>query len=403
MENKQTSEQKKTHDKFNPLIFLAPLGAGGISVSFFSFINYTLEHGKGLINFNQTHLLSSGVLEIFYSLMDFGMIVFALIHFYLMIKYLPILFKWIKTDEYKNNYSQNPLINSGILTPFIALTMTMNVFLASIRYFTPWMANNLQSLIVPGLIGWTFLWLFLMRLEIKLLTTAFKNGFDIDKINFGWLLHSFALAMVTVTGTGISALSQAAMPAHIAFFMVLVSGSMGLFLFLVKIVTVFKKHFEAPGLPDKQFLPSILIAVPNITLYAISFFRIGHYFEKNFLHEATLAYPEIIHGFMKIFFTTITLGAFAFETWYLIFGLFLLKDYFKNDFTKEFHISQWGLICPFVSYAVIGTFADFAFINSNIFTGFLAVVILFTVILYLYLLKKQIICQKKLIDNILCN
>ncbi|GEM_PF-4440729 len=38
-------EQKK----FNPLIFLASLGAGGIAVMPFVLMQYTIEHGEGLI------------------------------------------------------------------------------------------------------------------------------------------------------------------------------------------------------------------------------------------------------------------------------------------------------------------------------------------------------------------
>ncbi|MBW1792739.1 MAG: hypothetical protein JRJ14_10900 [Deltaproteobacteria bacterium] len=45
-------------------------------------------------------------------------------------------------------------------------------------------------------------------------------------------------------------------------------------------------------------------------------------------------------------------------TWYMILGLFLLRDYFKNYlFSKSyFDESQWGLICPMVAYAVLSTF-----------------------------------------------
>jgi len=70
--------------------------------------------------------------------------------------------------------------------------------------------------------------------------------------------------MVTVTGSGIAAMAKDKGVADTAFFLLLISGTMGLFLLSVKVVAIFKSHFSADGLPDKQFLPSFLIVVPNI-------------------------------------------------------------------------------------------------------------------------------------------
>ena len=37
--------------KFSPLLFLASLGAGGISIIPFAFFNYAFDHPKGLIKY----------------------------------------------------------------------------------------------------------------------------------------------------------------------------------------------------------------------------------------------------------------------------------------------------------------------------------------------------------------
>ena len=68
------------------------------------------------------------------------------------------------------------------------------------------------------------------------------KGFDIDKINFGWLLHPFALGMATVTLTGVAALSTNLVLAHIAAFMASISGTMGFFLLSVKLNAIFKNY-----------------------------------------------------------------------------------------------------------------------------------------------------------------
>jgi hypothetical protein len=208
----------------------------------------------------------------------------------------------MKTNDYKE-LLDNPLQNSAILTPFISIAMTMNVFIGPVRYFIPSFAANLQTFMFPALIFWAAIWLVLIITVIKLLKSSFVQNFDVSKISFGWLLHPFALGMVTVTGTGIAALAKNPEIAHAAAFMSLISGTMGMFLFIVKLISIFKSHFAATSLPEKQFLPGVLIVVPNITLYAISFFRLGHYLEHHHAAE------------MGPYFLIITVTAFAFEIW----------------------------------------------------------------------------------------
>lgn len=366
---------------FNPLKFLAALGAGGVAIMPFAFFQYTHHTGKGLISLAQ---VGHGSLPLWKESLFLGlegiMVVFTILHLWLMAKFLMGIVPWLKTTSY-HDFLQNPLKNAGILTPFIALGMTFNVFIGSVRFFIPAMAQNLQSLMLPALIAWGILWVALLRMEIKLLGISFSKSFDVSQINFGWLLHPFALGMITVTGTGIAALSQTAYIAHTAGFMSLVTGTMGLFLLTVKTGAIFKSHFSAEGLPAKQFLPSLLIVIPNITLFAIAGFRLVHYMDHQFgFHLDWLA-------------RVIMIVSFAFEVWYMAFGISLLKPYFKNHFfNKEFHVSQWGLICPFVAFAVLGAFFYKMFVPNPIMYAVAILAIIAAVAMYTIVLVKSIQC-----------
>lgn len=368
--------------KFSPLLFLASLGAGGISVIPFAFLQYTFPHGKGLVKIADVAQANLPFLKslLFYSL-EAVMIIFVIIHIVLTVIFLKRLFSFVRADDY-NNFINNPLKNTGILAPFISIVMTMNVFIGPIRFFIPGMADNLQTFMLPALLFWIFLFVLLLRMEIKLLKTAFVEGFDVSKITFGWLLHPFALAMLTVTGTGIAAIAKNPEIAHIAAFMSFISGSMGIFLFLVKIVSIFQKHFATKdGLGEKHFMPSFLIVIPSITLFAISFFRIGHYLEKQH------------HFHLGSYFLLVITVAFAFETWYLLFGLALLKDYFKKHyFKKEFYVTQWGLICPIVAYAVLSSFVYATFVPSPFFYYTSLLFLVIAVIFYIDLLIRNMKC-----------
>ena len=330
---------------FTPLKFLASLGAGGIAVMPFVLFQYTVPHGKGLITWAQ---MGHGTLpfhkELLFGLAEIVMIGFALLHLVLTVRYLKQLISWMRSEEYRP-FIEDPLKNAAVLAPFVSIGMTFNVFIGVVRFFVPALSENFQALMFPALISWGILWAALLRMEIRLLGVSFSSSFDISRINFGWLLHPFALGMITVSGTGIAALSKSSDIAHTAAFMSAVTGTMGLFLLTVKTVTLFKSHFSAPGLPDKQFLPSLLIVVPNITLFAISGVRLVHYAEHHLsahLHWVGQA---------------IVVFAFAFEVWYMAFGIHMLRYYFRDHlFHSEFHVSQWGLICPFVAFAVLGSF-----------------------------------------------
>lgn len=370
---------KKT--SFSPLAFLSALGAGGISVIPFAFFQYTHPHPKGLIRFSDIdHDRLSALVKVLFFSLEGVMLVFALLHVFLTVVLLKKLFVFLKTDAF-GELMGDPLRNAAILAPFISLAMTMNVVIGPVRFFVPAISENLQTIMPYALAVWMVLYFFLMKMEIKLLKISFVKGFDVSKINFGWLLHPFALGMLTVTGTGIAAMAKDPAVAHLAFFLSLISLSMGMFLLLVKTISIFKSHFAAEGLPEKQFLPSFLIVVPNVTLYAISLFRIGHYLE---LHQGMHLGP---------YFLLVTTGAFAFEVWYLAFGLALLKDYFKNHYSKgEFMLSQWGLVCPFVAFAVLGSFVYATFLPSLWFSSAVIVATVVSVVIFVDLFFRHMRC-----------
>jgi len=377
--------------KFNPLIFLMSLGAGGIAVIPFAFLQYTFEHGKGLIQISDIgHGTLSLFDELFFTSLEITMALFAIIHVVLSVVLFAKLFKWDK-KQYQELLS-DPLKNAAILAPFISIVMTMNVFIGPVRFFIPEFAENLQLLMLPALVFWGVLWALLIKTDIKLLKISFEKNFDVSKISFGWLLHPFALGMMTVTGMGIAAMAQDALIAHTAAFMSLVSGTMGFFLLVVKLISIFKSHFASPSLPEKQFLPSFLIVIPNITLYAISAFRFGHYLENQFSEH------------LGPYFLIIMTAAFAFETWYLLFGLGLLKEYFrKHFFKKEFYVTQWGLVCPVVAYAVLGSFVHKVFVPNPVLYGAIVLTLLVAVVLFFMLLMRQLRCSGMVSGSMECS
>lgn len=357
----------------------------------FVLMQYTISHGAGLITRQELWNDTMNIwVSIYYFILEGIMILFALLHIFLTILFIVKAITWLKTKEFKNLFA-DPLKNTALLTPFISILMTMNVFIGPFRYFTPALSDNFQSLFLPAMIFWTILFIFILWLEIELLGIAFKKGFDISKITFGWLLHPFLLGMLTVVGTGLAAMAENHMIAETAAFLSLISGSMGLFLLLVKMIMVFKSHFALPGLPEKNFLPSFLIVIPNITLFAISGFRFGHFLEHH--HGLELgAYSYLVIGF-----------SFAFEIWYLLFGISLLREYFRKNHFKEFYITQWGLICPLVAFVVLWGFVYKIVFASPILYIIFVLVMIITIAFYIELGIKHIRCAKGKAKKLECD
>ncbi len=369
--------------EFTPLVFLSSLGAGGIAVIPFVLMQYTLEHGNGLITRSQLWAMGfSGWTSVYYSFLEAVMILFSITHIILTAVFAADFFKWVKTDSF-SKLINDPLKNTAVLPPLISLLMTMNVFIGPVRYFTRIMQQNFQGMMMPALILWSLIFIFTMGLEIHLLGVSFKKGFDIKNINFGWLLHPFLLGMLTVVGTGIAAMSKNTDIASIAAFMTMISGSMGIFLLIVKLVVVFSSHFASSGLPEKQFLPSFLIVVPVVTLFSISGFRLGHFLERIFNFHMDL-FSYLVIGF-----------AYAFEIWYLFFGIYLLKEYFKNHHFRDFYVTQWGLICPFVAFSVLGGFAYRLILPSPVIHAAIIISMITAIVFYIELFIKHFACLRK--------
>ncbi len=367
---------------FSPLIFLSSLGAGGIAVAPFAFLQYTFHRGKGLVQYSHINWSNlSGFQYALFNVLLSVMVIFALIHLILVIFHTVKFVKWLGSDSHREMLN-NPLANAALMTPIISYTMTMNVFIGPIRFFVKPLAENLQTFMLPAFGVWSLIWVAALYMGIKLIRISFIKSFDVSKINFGWLLHPFALGMVTVTGMGIAAMSHNSSIANSAAFMSLVTGTMGFFLLTVKLNAIFKSHFDSQGLPERQFLPSYLIVVPNITLYAISLFRFGHYIN----HQ---------HGMDMGAFIFVIMGlCFAFETWYMLFGVALLSDYLKNHFfTGEFYVTQWGFVCPVVAYAVLASFMYRVFTPSIFFYGIALFFTALAVILFFLLLNRQRNCS----------
>ena len=106
-----------------------------------------------------------------------------------------------------------------------------------------------------------------------------------------------------------------------------------------------KNQFKIGSLPEKVYIPSILMVVPIVCLFGISLYKFNTYIKNTFQSDlSALSYFSVIISFL---FTGI----------YILIVLYLTKDYFLKEFVKsEFYPSQWGIVCAFVGFEVLGMY-----------------------------------------------
>ena len=362
---------QKLVDHFNMLWFIMALGFGGTSIAGFAFLNNTMERTpplKGLLYLDKITEFAAnmgGAYAIITNYMHIHMIFFGVLHLATLFACTVYYFKWRRKHPQKyQELLSDTNRNSVLIAPVLAFGMAFNVFLVLGYVYIDWMRINVQLLLPYAAGVYTLLWIWTISMAVRLQAQALQKGFDVDNMHFGWLLIPFALGMTTVTGTGISYLAHGGL-ADLVFFLSITSFTMALFLLLVKLFSLFKSHY-AKGLPDKiEFLPAFFVVVPIITILTISLLRYGYYFQ----HKFNVQLPGALFAFV------VTAG-FGLMTWYMILGLFMLRDYFKNYLfnNKYFDESQWGLICPMVAYAVLSTFV---YKHGMAYTTTIAVTLLF--------------------------
>jgi len=192
--------------------------------------------------------------------------------------------------------------------------------------------------------------------------------------------------MTAVAGSGITAMAHDPIIAKTAFFLSLITFTQASFLVMTKLFILFKEHYHQGMSEQTEHYPVILIILPITTILSIVLFRYGHFFDHQFSGHLPKAY-----------FAIVTATGWAFMTWYLLFGLFVLKNYFKKYMFRRsyFDESQWALICPMVAYAVLGAFVYHTLLPYSFVLIVIAFFMIMDVLVLTYLMVRQFMAIKQ--------
>lgn len=319
--------------KFTPMNFQISVAAGGVALMPFVLMQFALPHGEGMITLNSMPWSGMGIVhQMVYAPLVGVMFLFVVLHLLLTVVYLKGLAGWLADREQVKSMINNPKFNIGLFSPIASISMTANVLWGPLAFFVPSLSGILQGLMLPSLIYFMVLLLLLLALEAKVLNVWMTQPVDPVELNFPWLLDVFTFGLVSLTGTGIAAISGDAAIASVAAFGSFFSICIGLFVFTVKIISVIYGQARAHTLPGAPMLPAYFLVIPISCLFGISLFRIMGYLKNHFGFEV------MVPSFMILNFAyVIALG-------WGVFCICLLTGYLRNFMNESYSPAQWGMI-----------------------------------------------------------
>lgn len=320
--------------KFTPLKFQGTLAAAGVALMPYVFLKINIFKSEGTISLSELPILSGNTLEYAAALFLIAVMgLFIVIHFTLTAIFLKELVIWLlKPDNFKE-LMKNPLANSALFSPLISLPMSMVVFFGPVSFFVPQLTENMQSLMLPAFVVFSFLWVILILLELKVVKVFFTESVEHEKLNFGWLLDVLALGAVSLFGSSIADFSKSDLIASSVAFMVMIALLVGISVFVLKIAILFYQQIKSKVMPSINILPAFFLVVPPMCLLGFSFYKLLGYASKTYGFDTNAV------SFLIIVFSYLTA-----MSWF-IFSIVLLKEYLKKEFlSADFSPAQWGMV-----------------------------------------------------------
>src|SRR6056297_1845271 len=361
-----SQQMTRPADVYSPLYFLASLGAGGLTVTFFMYLMFWIAHpGQPVPVFEDitAAFVGGGVTEQAMILASmFGIAVFGVLNLKYLFWNLSAFGRFRKTEVYQKLRNSNG--ESALLAMPLALAMSVNVGFILGLVFVPGLWSVVEylfplALVAFALIGWQALSLigdFLGRVLTK------GGVFDMTANNsFAQLLPAFALSMVAVGFAAPSAMSESTVVVGLS----LVGST-----FFGTAALLYTVAAAVPGLNSmlqhgtaREAGPTLMVIVPIMTVLGIMALRQSHGLHTGFGADGTAGETMV---FLARLLTV--------QVLFLLLGLLVLRrqSYF-TDFVFGARTSpgSYALVCPGVALSVmIHFFANKGLVAAGIVDKF---------------------------------
>ena len=336
---------------WSPLYFLAALGAGGLTVTFFMYLMFWVPHpGQPVPVFEDilAYFTAAGALgKGMVSLAVAGIAVFAVLHIRLLVWNLRKLSEFKRSQAYIDLHKTNA--ESQLKGVPLTLAMAVNVGFILGLVFVPGLWNIVEYLFPLAMIAFVAIGVFAFRLLGRFFGRVFsEGGFDTHgNTSFAQLLPAFALSMVGVGLAAPSAMSTTpwivGTSLALATFFTVAAVLIAAVMLTLAVVSLVQHGTSA------EAAPTLMILVPIVTVIGIAWMRMSHG-----LHT-TLD----VHGDAGATFMTLT----KFLSVQILFAALGLLVMARQGYAKRFlslegkrSAGSYALVCPGVALSVMGHF-----------------------------------------------
>lgn len=353
-------------ENYTPLYFLASLGCGGLSISFFIYLMFMVPHpNTPLATFNDIFplVMKFNFVSALIILDLIAITFFAFWHFRLLIWNIKEFGLFKTTEAFMVLKSSN----SEVTLMAIPLTyaMSINVCFVLGALFVPNLWSVVEYLFPFALLGFFAVGVYALKIFSEYFTRIIVNGdFDfINNNNLSQMIAIFAFSMIAVGFAAPGAMSHNKVVSAIGLFFSIFFATISISLIILKTILGMKSILQQGIAKDASV--SLWIMIPILTLLGITFIRLTFGFIHNF--EGTKSFPGII-----IFIITTT--ALSLQIMFGVVGYFVMKrlNYFNeyiNGSVKK--ASSYAIICPGVAFFVFGFFfVSFGLVQNNIISKF---------------------------------
>ena len=335
-------------ENYSPLYFLAALGAGGLSVTFFMWLFMWVPHeGIPVPTFEHiwAALTTGGVVQ---QAVILGAWAGIAVMTFLNLKYITWNMRafsaWRRTDAYAALRKSNA--ETTLTAMPLALAMTVNALFIVGLAFVPGLWSIVEYLFPAALLAFAAIGVLALRQIGDFLGRVLSSGgvFDVTANNsFAQLLPAFALAMVGVGFAAPAAMSGSPVTAGISLIGSTFFGTAAALYALVAMITAFNSmlHYGTA----REAGPTLMILIPILTVLGILMLRQSHGLHVLFETHATAGETMV---FLARLLTV--------QVLFLMLGLAVLRrqgyfgDFVFGDKTSP---GSYALVCPGVALAVM--------------------------------------------------
>ena len=344
-------------DSYNPLYFLASVGAGGLNVTFFMYLMFWVKHpGKPVPTFEDLAAAwtsGSTALQAGIIIAVIGIAAMAFLNLKYLVWNLKSFSAFRKTEAFAKLKASNA--ETTILAMPLALAMAVNGMFIVGLVFVPGLWSIVEYLFPAAMVAFFLIGLQALAYIGDFLGRVLTKGgvFDVTAHNsFAQLLPAFALSMVAVGFAAPAAMSGNGVVVATSLVLSTFFGTASILYAAVALVTAFNSmlHYGTA----KESAPTLLIIIPLVTVLGIMFLRQFHGLHTTF--DAHMAAGETMVFLARLL---------AIQVVFLGLGLTVLS---RQGYWKDFVFGNgtspgsYALVCPGVALSVMLHF----FINKGL-------------------------------------